>query len=53
MKFLKNNISEILAILGSFFISLATFLINVIAGIYVTGIILIIFSIILCFPKKK
>lgn len=53
MKFIKNNIVEILAILGSFFIVFASIMINLILGMYISGIIFIIFSVILCIPKKK
>lgn len=53
MKLLKNNIIEILCILGSFFISIASFILNIVFGLYILGAILVAFSVILCIPKKK
>lgn len=53
MKFLKNNIIEILAVLGCFFIVFASFLINLVLGFYILGAILVLFSAFLCIPKKK
>lgn len=48
----QNGI-EILFLSGLFFIVLATFLLNIIAGLYVTGITFITLSIILLRPSKK
>lgn len=54
MKFIKNNIEEILIFLGLLFITIATFLINPIAGIYVMGTILITIGIFLLkFPSER
>jgi hypothetical protein len=50
-KFAKGNVVEILFLLGMSLISLATFLIHIIAGIYIVGIMLIIISFILLKPK--
>jgi|GEM_PF-3484799 len=50
-KFIKDNLVEILFLFGMSLISLATFLIHIIAGIYIVGIALIIVSFILLKPK--
>ena len=52
-EFLIKNNSEILAILGLFFIILATFLLNFIAGIYALGAILTILGVFIAVKPKK
>lgn len=53
MKFIKENIEEILIISGLSLIVCATFLINLIAGIYCLGIILFLFgAFLLKYPKR-
>lgn len=52
-QFIVQNVIEILFILGLFFIDAATFILNSIAGLYSTGVILIILSIILLKPPMK
>ena len=53
-EFFRRNIPELILILGIFFIIYATFLINYVAGFYVTGISLILLSFILArLPTKK
>lgn len=47
INFIKANDVEILMLIGVTFISIATFLINTIAGLYVVGIIFISLSIFL------
>ena len=50
-KLIKDDIVEILFLFGMSLISLATFLIHIIAGIYIVGIMCIIISFILLKPK--
>lgn len=52
-EFLIKNNSEILVILGLFFIVLATFLLSYIAGIYVLGGILATLGIFVAIKPKK
>lgn len=51
---ITQNIMETFMILGLFFIILATFLINTIAGLYILGLVLCIISIFLFkFPVRR
>lgn len=51
-EYIKENIPEITLLTGLFFIIVATFLINFIAGIYAIGIILVFMAIFLAYKPK-
>jgi len=52
-QFVSNNDVEISMFLGAFFIVCASFLINIIMGLYVTGFIFVVLAIFLLkYPKK-
>lgn len=51
-QFIVLNLIEIFFIIGLIFISTATFMINIIAGLYIIGAILIMLSLILLRPPK-
>lgn len=49
MNFIKENLIDIFLIIGIILISIGSFLTSVVTGFYVTGIMLILFSVIMFF----